>query len=289
MNWTSLDSLAVPIFLAILGFLFIYILDRTIGHIVFRPILSEREKELRRRLDSMSTTISVLSQQLNEKSDLERELRTLTQAQTSEIMGLRERVREMEKELRDLKQGLSLASSTLVVLGIWPQPAEGMPELDQRGEASALYNAGFEFVELSGSSANIDGVVREMDRVNPDILEIGCHDNGRGDPVLSDGPTEPGWWGELVEGREILLAVLLYCRSHQQDRLNVSDVLLRAGVQSVVSFNRPIPDEQALKFVRLLYEKLGEGRPIRQAVNRAKLVVNRTTRDSIRLRTREES
>lgn len=263
-----------------------------------RTELSERERELRQRVRSMETTVNILSKEVERRDGEIRDNKDLIEEQAKEIASLRTLVQESEQKQKALQEkvlklegelrakNVIETKTSLVVLGIWPEPPAGDAVLNQQGEKDALYNAGFSFVELSGDSANVDGVVREMDRSSPRILEIGCHDDGNGNPVLSDGVTEPGWWADVVTDHDILLVVLLYCRSNQQDRLNVSDALLRAGVQNVISFNKPVADVQAIKFSRLLYQKLSEGMPIDRAVLRAKLVVNRATRDMIRLRTK---
>lgn len=287
----GLPPLTVAVLLTLGGYALIYLIDRGFGQVLFRPpLVSDRELDLKRQLASMETTISVLSQQLNEKLEFEKDLRDQSRRQIDEIKLLKSRIADLQTETSRLsleirKQSVD-ANQIITVLGIWPSHPEGTPALNQAGESDALYNSGLSFVELLGPAANIDGIVREMDRSTPRIIEIGAHGDILGNPILSDGPTEPGWWGHLVDGREIDLVVLLYCRSNQQDRLNVADVLIRSGVKAVISFNRPIADDQSIRFVRMLYEKIAEGQTIDQAVSRAKLVVNRSTRDTVRLRTK---
>lgn len=259
---------------------------------------TEREEAMRDRLKSMDTTIQVLSQQLNEKAQLEGELRAQVKEQGKELANFKDLLANMQRQL-DISNGevvrlkkeletynvLPKTAPKLTILGIWPDNPN-LPELNTEGEQDAMYNSRLEFVPLKGAAANKDGVVLEMDRVKPEILEMGMHDDGMGNPMLADGVTEPGWWGQLVEDRDprIMLAVLLYCRSNMQDRMNVSDVLTRSGVQYVISFNTPVEDIEAVKFARMLYLKIAEGMTVVQAMNRAKLVVNRRTQDMVRLR-----
>lgn len=296
--FAGISSFWLPIVLVLVGYLSLLLIN-FITTRSSRLELTEKEKELRGRVRSMETTIGVLSRELEKKDAEGKDQRDLIQEQHREIIQLKALVTELESKQVSLQKQSTLLEEELraknviepkevrlPVLGIWPEPPMDEPDLDIKGEKDALYNAGFTFVELSGASANIDGVVRELDRFQPKILEIGCHDDGQGNPVLSDGPTEPGWWGDLIEGKDILLAVLLYCRSNQQDRLNVADALLRGGAKAVVSFNKPVADGQAIRFARMLYEKLSERQPIDQAFQRAKLVVNRNTRDNVQLRTK---
>lgn len=295
----------------IVSYAIVIVIDYRFGHRFGRGI-NEREKAMQDRLVRMDNTIEVLSKQLNEKADAEIKQRLLAESCTQQIKSLTSQVNDLTAQLvktqgelhkalidvaalrRQLEEGNVIQKlsdiiqkpSDIIVLGVWPDNPLGTPEIDQAGEANAIYDAGFAYVSLVGPAASRDGLVWEMDRVLPNVLEIGAHDDERGRIVLSGGTPEAGWWGELLEGREVLLVVLLYCRSNIQDRLNIGDVMLRAGVKAVVSFDRAVEDAQAVHFARMLYAKLAEGKPIDQAVHRAKLVVNRQTRDMVRLRTR---
>ena len=283
----------------------LWAVDRTLGNKLFRTDLSERERTLRVRVDTMATTVDVLSNQLNLKSESETMLRMEAAKCKSEILEVRGQVSKLTEQLGVAMKDLDTANRELTVLrhqleennvlgktaeitvlGIWPDSPAGSPKLDLQAEADAIYNAGFTYVALNGSAATVDGIVWEMDRVKPDVLEIGAHDDEKGNIVLSNGTTDIGWWGELVEGRDLELVVLLYCRSNIQDRLNIGDIMLRAGVKAVISFDRAVLDAQAVHFARMLYAKLAEGLNIQQAVGRAKLVVDRSTREMVRLRIR---
>lgn len=280
-------------------YLVLYIIDKTVATRLFRTDITERERLMRDKLNQLQTTINVLSEQLNEKTKIEVEQRLETTRRDSEVAALTKQVSELtvqlnlaQRRIQELttqwenKQLIDKQPRDVTVLAIWPDPPEGELDLDTASEAQSLYNAGFAYYSVRGLTASVNGIVREMDRVNPNTLEIGAHDDGKGNIVLSSGPTEPGWWGELITGRSIDLVMLLACRSGIQDTLNISDVMLRAGAKAVVSFDQPVEDAEAVVFAKMVYEKLAERRPISEAVARAKLIVKRTTREIIRLRVR---
>jgi len=277
----------------------LYVIDKTVASRFFRTDLSERERLMRDRVEQLQTTINVLSDQLNEKTRKEVEQQLGSARRDAQIDALTKQVTDLTTQLAasnrrileltgqlEERQVIERQPREVVVLAIWPTPPEGEPDLDTAGEAQALYNAGFAYHPLRGRAANINGVVREMDRINPNTLEIGAHDDGAGSIVLSSGPTDAAWWGELIQGRSIDLVMLMSCRGNIQDSLNVSDVLLRAGAKAVVSFDEAVEDSEAVIFAKYVYEKLAEHRPIAEAVTRAKLIVKRSTREIIRLRTR---
>lgn len=170
----------------------------------------------------------------------------------------------------------------MTVLALWPV-APGQPALDQKGESDALYNAGYAYTALRGENCNRAGVLLEIDRVRPTIIQVGGHGTTDG-ILLSDGVAEPGWWGEVVAGKDIALMVLLSCHSSQQDEINISDALIRVGVRAVISCDDAIGDGAAVRFAALLYQKLSEGLSLAMAVKRAKLGINRKNAEMIRLR-----
>lgn len=236
----------------------------------------------------METTIDLLSQQVRTKDDqiaqmrassLERDARieTLTQ----EIHRLEAIVSDLTRQLQD-KRLIEKPSRTMSILAIWPVAA-GQPSLDTTGEADALYNNGYTYTPLRGAQANRVGVLLELDRVHPTIIQVGGHGTTEG-ILLSDGVAEPGWWAAAVAGRDVELMVLLSCHSSQQDEINISDALIRAGVQAVVSCDDAIEDGAAVKFTEMLYSYLSQGVPLALAVRRATLGVSRKNAEMIRLR-----
>jgi hypothetical protein len=229
-----------------------------------------QEEELKGEIKDLRLTIKVLSNQLDVASD--------------KIGALKVRIQELEKELLAVQraQHASGERRTITVLGIWPLVA-GQVALDQQGEADALYDAGYTYVALRGARATRTGIIWEVDRVQPTILQIGGHGDKDG-IMLSDGTAEPGWWAELVTGRNIQLVVLMSCDSSQQDEYNVSDALLRGGVRAVISCDGQIDDTDAVKFTQFLYGKMAENMPLAQALQRAKLSVSRKSAEMIRLR-----
>jgi hypothetical protein len=172
----------------------------------------------------------------------------------------------------------------LRVLGIWSTPPD-QPPLDQQAEALAIYNAGIEYTALRGPAATRTGVVREWERIHPEIVEIGGHGKD-GKIYLTDGPTNPGWWSRLVQVYKPLLIVLLTCESNVQDQLNTSDALFSAGVPAIVSVDNEILDTDALQFASTLYQRLAAGDHLSTAVDRAKLTMTDSGAEMIRLRER---
>jgi hypothetical protein len=300
-NLTLTQAIQLGLFI-IICYAVLFVVDKTVASRLFRHDFSERERLMRDKIVQLETTVNVLSTQLNEKAQIEFEQRLGSQQRDNKIEALTREIQELNRQLlaanekmRSLTQQLEQRQvidkqpRDVIVLAIWPDPPENEPDLDIAGEAQALANSGFTYHVIKGRAANVNGVVREMDRVNPTTLEIGAHDDGHGNIILSSGPTEPAWWGELITNRNIDLVMLMACRGNIQDSLNVSDIMLRAGAKAVVSFDEAVEDSEAVIFAKMVYEKLAERRPISDAVARAKLVVKRTTREIIRLRVRTQS
>jgi hypothetical protein len=232
-----------------------------------------REEDLNRQIKELQLTVSVLTRQADENSD--------------RVAELKARIADLEKELANMQGRQERADNRskargITVLGIWPV-AQGQPALDQTGEADALYDAGYTYVALRGPRATRSGVIYEIDRVRPTILQVGGHGDKDG-IMLSDGISEAGWWAELLSGRDMQLVVLMSCDSSQQDEYNVSDALIRANVRAVISCDDKINDADAVRFTQLLYAKMNEGSSLSQAVQRAKLSVPRRSAEMIRFR-----
>lgn len=212
------------------------------------------------------------------------------QALRIEISTLRDQLETEAKTIADLKRQLEARNTIdqpaeaaeFSVLGIWPD-VPGQPPLDTQGEADALYNAGYSYTALRGARANRAGVILEIDRVRPTVIQVGGHGNSEG-ILLSDGVAEPGFWGQVVAGKGIQLMVLLSCDSGQQDEINVGDALINAGVSAVVTCDSAIGDADAVKFASLLYGGLANRMTLARAVQRAKLSVSRKAAEMIRLR-----
>lgn len=236
----------------------------------------------------MTTTIDLLSQQIRDKDEQIVAMRASSQARDAKIETLTKEIHRLETMVADLTRQLQerqLIESTpraMSILAIWPVAA-GQSSLDTAGEADALYNNGYSYTPLRGPQANRVGVLLELDRVRPTIIQLGGHGTTEG-VLLSDGVAEPGWWGAAVAGREVGLMVLLSCHSSQQDEINISDALIRAGVSAVVSCDDAIEDGAAVKFAELLYSYLSQNVPLPMAVRRAKLGVSRKNAEMIRLR-----
>lgn len=236
----------------------------------------------------MATTIDLLQQQLQTKDEQIVAMRTSSIARDAKIEQLTQEIHRLELIVVDLtrqlqeKRLIETTPRTMSILAIWPD-APGQQSLDTAGEADALYNNGYTYTPLRGPQANRVGVVLELDRVRPTIIQVGGHGTNDG-ILLSDGLAEPGWWGEVVSGKEIELMVLLSCHSSQQDEINISDALIRVGVRAVVSCDEAIEDGAAVKFTELLYSYLAQSVPLPSAVRRAKLGVSRKNAEMIRLR-----
>lgn len=261
----------------------LFYVDRRWGRRLLNREFSERERVLaasimksEQSFSRLETTVDLLKSQLDAKDQRILEL-------TREIQRLELKVADLTHQLQEHK--VIEQTPPVSILALWPSPP-GQPALDQEGESDALYNAGFAYTALRGARCNRAGVILEIDRVRPTIIQVGSHGNSSG-ILLSDGYAEPGWWGEVVAGKSIQLMVLLSCDSSQQDEINVSDALVRAGVRAVISCDEQIGDADAVKFAELLYAKLAEGLPLLTATRRAKLALSRKASEMIRLRERE--
>lgn len=235
----------------------------------------------------MDMTIKVLQRQLRDRDDEIARMRANSAQRDERMQMLQGEIERLEVVVanltRQLEEGQVIAKPEPPrILAIWPT-AQGQPALDQSAESDALYNAGYAYTALRGMAANRTGVVLEIDRVRPTIIQVGGHGNEDG-ILLSDGIAEPGWWANLVRGRAIDAMVLLSCESSIQDEINISDALIRAGVKAVISCDRKITDAGAITFVELLYSKLADGLPLAVAVRWARLGLGRDDAEMIRLR-----
>jgi len=231
--------------------------------------------DLQRRLDDSERKNRRLEERQEFLLDELRKANAEMARQNMQISELTDKVKELER----------LSPSTpnspwFRVLGIWPT---GVPVLDQQGEADALYDAGYEYKALRGKEANRSGILRELERFKPYIWEIGAHGDESG-IQLSDGIARPGWWGHLAKQYRPIAAILMACRSNQQDRINVADALIAAGVKNVVACDQSISDADAVKFVSLFYERLSAGASFKDAAERAKLAVSDAAREMLTVR-----
>ena len=250
---------------------------------------SEREEFLislvaqsKKTFTDLQAEITVYKDALRAKDAENGNLKLESSKRDEKIAALTAKVQQMEETIarltRELEQyGMTektdKGAQSMSILAIWPT-APGQASLDTAGEADALYNSGYLYTALRGNQANRVGVVLEIDRVRPTIIQMGGHGTAEG-IWLSDGIAEPGWWGEAVAGKNIELMVLLSCHSSQQDEINISDALIRVGVRAVISCDDAIADGAAVRFAELLYAKMSEGLSLPLAVRRAKLGVSR--------------
>lgn len=286
----------------VLLYLLMFVIDRRYGRRLMNRQYSEREMVLnaaREKCEAAAAKAEMyngfLTERLKESQTQLEMLRTETPARDAQIRELKAEVVNLKgtlaavnSEFSDLKKQLeekkviAKPQRPMMVLGIWPTPPGQVP-LDQAGEADALLNAGFDYKSLRGPRANRAGVILEIDRVRPTIIQVGGHGTGDG-TMLSDGIAEPGWWGDVVANKDVQLMVLLSCLSSQQDEINISDALVRVGVKAVISCDESIGDKDAVKYVQVLYAKLAEGLLLADANKRAKLAVSRAAGEMIRLR-----
>lgn len=297
MNWSSIPPFWILVLGGILFYSLLFVVDRRWGRKLLNRDFNERERKMSASLlksetafNRLELTVDLLKEQLDEKERQSAERDQKISALTELVKTLTGQLETETRNVADLKRQLESkqvieqpqASEEFNVLGIWPD-APGQPALDQQGEADALYNAGFSYVALRGTRANRAGVILEIDRIRPTVIQVGGHGNSEG-TLLSDGLAEPGWWGLAVAGKGVKLMLLLSCDSSQQDELNISDALIRAGVKAVVSCDSQIGDMDAVRFAQLLYAKMSEGMPLKAAAARAKLSVSRKAGEMIRLR-----
>ena len=189
-------------------------------------------------------------------------------------------------ELSQLHRDLKLTepvSSSLVVLAVWPQ-VEGLSALDEGGEIEAALTAvGINYMAIRGVHANRDVLVREWERLHPDVLQLDTHGSS-GALYLADGLTDAGWWGALMAIHTPSLVLLLACDSSQQDRFDVPDALLRAGVGAVLAVTNEIEDADAIRFAVNFYVNFTVPMPLQTAVERARLTLPDEAAGLIRLR-----
>lgn len=281
-----------PFWLALLFAVVVYIGLWAFGRWVM-PRLNLTMSSLEMKALRLESTVADLQRRLNESEEQNRRLEERTEflldelrKSNAEIERQKRQINELTSKVKDLQRDVSNMpnNSSFRVLGIWP---DGTPILDQQSEANALYDAGFEYKALRGPEANRSGILRELERYKPLIWEIGAHGDENG-ILLSDGVARPGWWGNLAKQyRPPIAAVLMACRSNQQDRINVADALISAGVKNVIACDKNILDADATKFVSLFYERLAAGANFKDAADRAKLAVSDASREMITVRVGE--
>lgn len=199
--------------------------------------------------------------------------------QKTRVSELSSRVNELERN-----QGMSPATTKPKirrVLGVWPTA----PKLDQASEKDAIFSAGFEYEVLAGTDASRMGIVLELERSQYNIMEIGAR-GGAGGILLADGMAPPGWWLQLARQHNIEIFVVLANQSSAPGVINVADALYTAGVKAVISVDSSIEDADAIKFARILYQRLSQNVSLANAVNFAKLVLTDAGSETIRLRER---
>lgn len=256
-------------------------IERFFGLRLFQTRRDRREEELTRRLDSLEQTVTRQESEIAQLRDRNEFLIGELQQAGVEIAALRDRQQKrIADERRDAGRPVSFMEERPRILGIWPVSD---PPISTIGERVGIYNAGYDYIALTGHDATRAAVIRELDRFDPHIIEIGAHGSPSG-IELSDGITPPGWWGRVARRHHVRLAIVLACYSDNQQTLNVADSLQRAGVPNVIGVADAIADADAVAFAGMLYDRLGAGDGLQEAVDTARLAISQDGHDMIRLR-----
>lgn len=278
-----------PFWLALLFAVVVYISLWAFGRWVV-PRLNLTMSSLEMKALRLETTVADLQRRLNDSEAQNQKLEERTEflldelrKSNAEIERQKRQINELTNKVRELERVNPAISNNAPfrVLGIWPT---GEPKLDQQSEANALYDSGYEYKALRGAEANRSGILRELERFKPSIWEIGAHGDQNGIQLTGGDIVRPGWWGQIAKEHRPVAVVLMACRSNQQDRMNVADALIMAGVKNVVACDQNILDTDATKFVSLFYERLAMGASFKDAAERAKLAVSDAGREQITVR-----
>lgn len=203
--------------------------------------------------------------------------------QSKQILELNDSNSKLKQRLSDVEKMLGInREQQIKVLSIYP---ENINELQTHIEEAVIYNSGVDYRTLREEEATKEGIVRELSRERYSIIEIGAH--GSNDPTkgikLHDGYAYPGWWARVLHNRDILLVVLMACESD-----GVSDSLMRTDVNYVISLQRSVTDQDAIRFVRVFYENVAQkditAEVVRNAVEIAKLSTSVEMEQMVRLR-----
>lgn len=238
--------------------------------------LEEQKREvdkLRKEVDKLTV---LLDEERTQRTKVLLELagayREINKLKTSEESNTK-RIKELESQLGIMQEG------KVKVLGIWPH-LDNSP-LNQTEERAVIYNAGIDYISVSGKEVTKDRIFREFRRDGISILEIGAHGTPEGIP-LADGLSEAGWWERVIrgKGRPIRVAVLLACHSDY----SITDALLRAGVSYVIAVDGEVKDTTAVAYAKAFYTNYAEGLDVEQAHEYALLVIDRHEAEAFRLR-----
>lgn len=194
-----------------------------------------------------------------------------------ELLDERRKREALEKRIDELEREKRSRAGTKV-LGIWPQqPQSGL--LDLAGSRDAIYDAGFEHIPLFGPQANKVEILRQLRKRDIAVIEIGGHGTYDGVP-LADGLARPGWWEQILRGREhVRIVLLLTCFSDQ----SMFDAVNRAGVPHIITVNGEIQDRSAVQFAQAFYGNYANGMSVAASVREAKLILDYTEAAKIEL------
>lgn len=170
------------------------------------------------------------------------------------------------------------------ILAIWPE----YPNLSQYHniDARQLYDTTLNYMPLRGQEATRTGIVRALSHGSFNILEIVTHGEN-GSINLTDGLVSPGWWGRLAQTYPLELVVMLACESSTPIAQNVTQALLNAGVNYVISADRQLDAMDAIKFTSIFYSNLVKGQTIKEAYNWARLVMTQPSIEMVKLHERK--
>lgn len=229
--------------------------------------MAKLQAQMSQLADRLAKTETILADTRTERDTLRFELLTALR----KIDGLQERIQELEDE-RAHRRGIR-------VMGVWP-PNDG-PALDIVGEISGIYNAGFDYIPVTGMDATKSNVIHHLHHDEPTILEIGAHAKMSGVP-LADGLAAPGWWERILRDRNsIRIVVLLACYSDNALYDSVRRALPHARIISVVG---EISDKAAVAFIKAFYANYANDMEYTDAVKEAKLVIDYAEASKIRER-----
>lgn len=225
--------------------------------------LKRQIEEQDKKLKSQSDTLRTQEKQINKLME--------------ELIEERRKVNEFEKRITELEKEKGTRIG-MKVLGIWPRRPQDTP-LDLEGNRDAIYDAGFEFVPLFAEHANRQEILQNLRKGEVSIVEIGGHGSAEGVP-LADGLARPGWWEQILKGRDhVRIVMFLTCYSDQA----MFDAVKRAGVPHIITVNGEINDVAAVNFAQAFYSNYANGQTVAAAVRDAKLILDYTEAAKIEL------
>jgi hypothetical protein len=180
------------------------------------------------------------------------------------IFLLEDLVRRQEEELQNNDTMQDLQLNKIRMLGIWPDSGALDLKTDFLNVLRAVGN--LQLHSLISDSLTLEKIVADASG-EFDIIYLATHSTGI-EIDLGNEHIDITTFAAFAQSKKAKLVILGVCEGRF-----LANLLLDKGIETVVYWLNPVEDEHAIKFVRIFFTSLSEGKTVQGAVDNAKLLL----------------